>query len=75
MGLLLRMTVFAPIAEEIFFRYFLYRFFKSKMTALGAMLLTASIFALLHFNVAAFFPLLVMGMFLSSLYEHYGNLV
>ncbi|MDR2812277.1 MAG: CPBP family intramembrane metalloprotease [Puniceicoccales bacterium] len=74
-GIILLAVILAPIAEEIFFRYFLYRFGKSHMSSRQITLLTAFIFALLHFNLAAFASLWVMGIFLTFLYEYYGNLI
>jgi membrane protease YdiL (CAAX protease family) len=75
LGIIFLTVVLAPIAEEIFFRYFFYRFWKLHMSSQRAMLLAAFVFALLHFNLAAFVPLWVMGIFLTFLYERYGNLV
>ncbi|MDR1906993.1 MAG: CPBP family intramembrane metalloprotease [Puniceicoccales bacterium] len=75
LGIILLVVILAPIAEEIFFRYFLYRSWKAYMSPRRAMLGVAFIFALLHFNLAAFVPLFVMGIFLTLLYERCGNLV
>jgi membrane protease YdiL (CAAX protease family) len=74
-GIILSTVIIVPFVEELLFRYFFYRFWKSRMSTCGAMLLTASIFALLHFNLAALVPLWVMGIFLTLLYERYGNLI
>jgi membrane protease YdiL (CAAX protease family) len=74
-GIIFFVMVLAPITEEMFFRYFLYRSWKSYMSSRQAMLLTAFIFALLHFNLAAFVSLWVMGIFLTFLYERCGNLL
>ncbi|MDR2372075.1 MAG: CPBP family intramembrane metalloprotease [Puniceicoccales bacterium] len=74
-GIILLVVILVPFFEELLFRYFLYRFLKSRMSQLRAILLTGFIFALLHFNLTAFVLLWVMGIFLISLYEHHGNLV
>jgi membrane protease YdiL (CAAX protease family) len=74
-AILFLVVILAPIAEEIFFRYFLYRFLRLKLSPCGATLGTAFIFALLHFNWGAFVPLLVMGSFLVLCYERCGNLL
>ncbi|MDR1435346.1 MAG: CPBP family intramembrane metalloprotease [Puniceicoccales bacterium] len=74
-GIILLTVILAPIAEELIFRYFLYRVCKSWMSSPKAMLLAAFIFALLHFNLMAFVPLFVMGIFLVRLYERHGNLI
>jgi membrane protease YdiL (CAAX protease family) len=74
-SMLLLATILVPIAEEIIFRYFLYRYCKFCMSPGKAMLLTSFIFALIHFNLAAFLPIFVMGIFLIFLYERYGNII
>jgi membrane protease YdiL (CAAX protease family) len=75
LGIILSTVVFAPIAEEVFFRYFLYRSLKLHMPSRRAMLLVAFTFALLHFNFAAFVSLLIVGIFLTIFYEYCGNLI
>jgi membrane protease YdiL (CAAX protease family) len=67
-------VILAPIAEELFFRYFFYRFCKFKLSPGWAMFWTALVFATLHFNLAAFMPLFIMGLFLVLCYERYGHL-
>ncbi|MDR0590549.1 MAG: CPBP family intramembrane metalloprotease [Puniceicoccales bacterium] len=67
-------VILAPVAEEIFFRYFFYRFCKAKLSSGWAMFWTALVFAVLHFNLAAFAPLFIMGLFLVLCYERYGHL-
>jgi membrane protease YdiL (CAAX protease family) len=74
-GIILSTVIIVPLFEELLFRYFFYRFWKSRMSIWGATLLTAFVFALLHFNLAALVPLLVMGIFLTFLYERHGNLI
>jgi membrane protease YdiL (CAAX protease family) len=74
-GIIFLTVVLAPIAEEIFFRYFLYRFGKSHMSSRRAAFLAAFVFALLHGNLVAFAPLWAVGAFLTFLYEYCGNLV
>jgi membrane protease YdiL (CAAX protease family) len=68
-------VILAPIVEELIFRYFLYRVCKSWLSSSKAMLLVAFIFALLHFNLMAFVPIFVMGIFLVHFYERHGNLI
>jgi membrane protease YdiL (CAAX protease family) len=74
-GIILSIVVLVPIVEELFFRYFFYRFWKSRISTWRATLLTAFIFALLHFNLMALVPLWIVGIFLTFLYERYGNLI
>jgi membrane protease YdiL (CAAX protease family) len=75
LGIMFLVVILAPIAEEILFRYFFYRFFKARLSSWQAMLLVSFLFAQMHFNLAAFMPLWVMGIFLTFLYERHGNLI
>lgn len=67
-------TVLAPVAEELLFRGAIYRFLKGRCSTAGAMLISAVLFSLVHFNVASFPSLVVMGIFLCVAYELSGNL-
>ena len=64
-----------PIIEEIFFRGFTYKAFRQQLGIPGAMVLTSVIFAAFHMNLAAFFPIFLLGLFLCYLYEETGSLV
>ena len=64
-----------PAIEEIFFRGFAYQAFRMRFGARFAILITAGIFALLHWHLAAFLPIFILGLCLSSLYEKTGSLV
>ncbi|MFH1847131.1 MAG: type II CAAX endopeptidase family protein [Candidatus Omnitrophota bacterium] len=68
-------AIFGPIAEEIFFRGFMYRAFKKKIGILGSMFVTAAIFSLLHTHLAGFAPIMALGLLLAFLYEKTGSLV
>jgi membrane protease YdiL (CAAX protease family) len=67
-------VVLAPIAEEILFRGFLYRFFQTKMRTGFACMLNAGLFAAIHFNVASFVPLLILGILFTRCYQSTGSL-
>ena len=71
---LIAVAVLAPIAEEIFFRGFLYGGLRRRMGALGAMLTSTLLFTALHFSLDAFIPIFVLGLFLAWLYERTGSL-
>ncbi len=64
-----------PIFEEIFFRGFLLGGLRQKLGSWGAIAASSLIFAALHFNLAAFFPILILGVFLAVLAEKTGSLV
>lgn len=65
----------APLAEEILFRGILYpaikRFGFPRLAFWG----TSLLFALIHFNLPTFLPLLVLALLLTWLYEKSGNLL
>lgn len=75
MFLTIFVVVFGPIAEEIFFRGFMYSAVKKRLGILGAALLSASIFSLLHTNIIGFLPIMALGVLLAYLYETTGSLV
>jgi membrane protease YdiL (CAAX protease family) len=64
----------APLVEEVLFRGCLYRFLKGKMTLLNAQILSAILFALVHTNLAAFLPLVLIGFLLVRIYETSGSI-
>lgn len=65
--------VVAPLSEELFFRVMLYRFLKSKINRIAALLISATIFACVHFHFLSFLPLLVLGILMANAYEKTGN--
>jgi membrane protease YdiL (CAAX protease family) len=67
-------VVLAPVAEELFFRGVIYRFFKAKIGMTLAMLLSAVLFALVHNSLHAFVGLVVLGVLLARLYESTGDI-
>lgn len=66
--------VIAPIKEEVFFRGIFYSPFRQEYGRVKGILFTAGLFALLHFDVVRFIPLLVGGVVLTWLYEKTGSL-
>jgi membrane protease YdiL (CAAX protease family) len=67
--------VLAPIAEEILFRGIIYPAVKMAGFPRLALWGTSVLFALIHFNVAIFVPLVVLAICLTVLYEKTGNLL
>lgn len=67
--------VIGPIAEEIFFRGFCYPVFKKRVGKWTGIILTGAFFALVHHSTFAFFPVFVLGMILTYVYEKRGSLI
>lgn len=67
-------AILTPIIEEIIFRAGLYRFLKSKMSAVPAAVLSSVIFALMHDAPASYLPLTVLGCVFCWSYEKTGRL-
>lgn len=67
-------AILTPIIEEIIFRAGLYRFLKSKMSAVPAAVLSSVIFALMHDAPASYLPLTVLGCIFCWSYEKTGRL-
>lgn len=63
-----------PVAEELVFRGFLYRWGKQIVPAWVAALSTSVLFGLIHGSLVAFFPLAAVGLALCLLYEISGDL-
>lgn len=74
-------VILVPFLEELLFRGFLQSYLKKKMGRLSSILLTAAIFAVVHFapsqgvgNFTLIFSLFVLALFLGFLYEREENL-
>jgi len=74
-GFSLVTVLLAPAAEEVLFRGILYPALKEGGFASAAKWITSMLFALIHFNVAAFVPLVVLALVLVWLYEKTDNLL
>lgn len=67
--------VLAPAVEEIIFRGAIYRFLKGHTTLLVAQVISGAFFAIIHFNLMSFLPLLAIGIILARFYEKSGNIL
>lgn len=75
LGLFIQACIFAPIAEEILFRGFLYPVLKRFIQPFTAAVVVAGIFAVAHpVNAASLLPLFVLGILLVICYERTGTL-
>ena len=68
-------TVIGPILEEIFFRGFCYTIFRVKWGKTWAMIISSAFFGLIHHSGFAFWPIFILGIMLSYLYEKRGSLI
>ncbi len=64
-----------PVVEEIFFRGFFYPALKKYCGSKMAMCATAILFAAVHENTFAFFPIFFLGLTLTYLYEKRQSLI
>jgi membrane protease YdiL (CAAX protease family) len=67
--------VIAPIAEEFFFRGFLFGALRGYMKLWPAALITGLVFGLIHFKLEFLAPLAVLGVALCLLYAQTGSLL
>lgn len=67
--LITQIIISGPIAEELFFRGFIFRLLRSKQNFWIASIISSAIFALLHQNAYNFIPLLLLSIYLSYIYE------
>ena len=74
-GILLDVLVIAPIVEEIIFRGYIYRLLKSKIPIVFSMIISSTLFAIIHFNVLSYILLFVLSVFLTYTYERNGSIV
>lgn len=63
-----------PVAEEAFFRGFLFTTLQAYAGTRTAYVVSAFLFALFHFQVLAFPPLFVLGLLLAHLYRRTGSI-
>lgn len=68
-------AIVGPVIEEIFFRGFTYKALRARYGITWGILGSAAIFAALHMNFMAFFPIFALGVFLAYIYEKTGSLV
>jgi membrane protease YdiL (CAAX protease family) len=66
--------VIAPIAEEIFFRGYLYAGLRSRLGLGWGLVLSALLFAVLHVIPGVIPPIFLLGLILATVYEYSGSL-
>ncbi len=73
-GILLAGVVFAPFAEEIFFRGFIFQAMTERKGPARGLVYSSALFALVHANLAAFLPLAAGAALLAIAYRRTGTL-
>jgi uncharacterized protein len=68
-------SVIAPIAEETFFRGFVYGWLRRRAPLGAAVMLSALVFSAAHAELALLIPIFVLGCMLALVYEHSGSLL
>lgn len=74
-GSMLMLILGAPLGEELFFRGLMVSLLKERTGAKAAVLLSALLFALLHFYTLQFLPVLVSGIILGHLFVRSGSIL
>lgn len=73
-GLIVSACIVAPIVEELVFRGYIYGVLKKFSNPLFAMIAAGALFAAVHLNLPALFPLWILAVFLTLSYELSGSL-
>ena len=68
------LAVVTPIAEEVFFRGFLLRGLVNRWGVAPGIIVSAAVFAGLHFQPAVIMPVFITGLLLGALYWQTGSL-
>jgi uncharacterized protein len=68
-------AVAAPIAEEIFFRGYIFRAYLDQKGLKRAFFFSAALFAVIHLNIPAMIPIFVMGLLLAYFYYRTGSII
>jgi hypothetical protein len=67
-------VVIAPLAEEVFFRGFLFRAFASSWGWLTGAVVSSAVFGVAHAQLDVFLPLFALGLMLAWVYKRTGSL-
>jgi membrane protease YdiL (CAAX protease family) len=73
-AILLVACVLAPINEELLFRGVVFRAVRQRLGRGIALTASGLIFGAMHFNLAGFVPLALLGVILALAYEHSGDI-
>lgn len=67
-------VIVAPVAEEVFFRSYLYPSMRKRMNFASAAILNGAVFSLAHISIMAYFSRMVFGAGMAALYEKTGSI-
>lgn len=70
---LLSLVFLAPFCEEVLFRGVFYGWLRYRVSIPKAMLISAFVFAFIHFQFLAMIPLMIIGLLFSVAYEKTGS--
>jgi len=73
--LAIEIVILAPLAEEMFFRGFLYRFLRGRFSFILSAVVSSAVFSLLHYNISSFLGIFVLGLCFAYIYEKKQSLV
>tara|TARA_Y100000385_G_C13084938_1_gene635952 strand:+ start:502 stop:1086 length:585 start_codon:yes stop_codon:yes gene_type:complete len=73
--ILIHVLLIAPIVEEVIFRGYMYRILKSRIPIIFAMIISSTLFSLIHYNVLSYILLFVLSIFLTYIYERNGSII
>lgn len=73
--MILSISLLAPVAEELFFRGYLYPALRQRMRPVLAIVAGSLLFGLAHFNFSLLLPLSLVGFGLIMLFEYSGSLL
>ncbi|MCF7908037.1 MAG: CPBP family intramembrane metalloprotease [Candidatus Omnitrophica bacterium] len=72
--LVLQVIALGPLAEELFFRGFIYKLVRSRFNFLGSAMVVSLFFSLLHRTPYSVLPIFILSMALCYLYEKSQNI-
>jgi len=67
-------VIVAPFVEEVFFRGFVFTGLRERYGWIPAALLSAGLFALVHFQPISFLPIFLMGLIFAFLYQRSNSI-
>ena len=68
-------VVAAPIAEEVFFRGYMFRFMEQRLGFRAGLLLSSAVFATIHLNPSGLPVYMVIAVVMALVYRYSGNLL
>ena len=69
------LVLLVPLAEEVFFRGYIFRFLSQRVSFTAGLWVSASFFAVIHFNLSGLLIYLVIGLALAGVYAKARNLL